>query len=373
MTVTRACIRAMLALLLGSGFAAGASPVSAADESSVPYRGVDLSFLPEIEAYGTAFADSGRCLPALDIFKNHGANLVRVRLWHSPASGHSDRAEVLSFARRIKRAGLDMLLDIHYSDTWADPGRQTIPAAWINATPAQLCDSVYTYTRSILRALGDQNTLPAIVQIGNEINSGMLWDVGRVGGRFEGNWPGLARLIRSAIDGIRSVDAEERVRIMLHVAGTAGARSFFDRARSFDLKYDVIGISYYPWWHGGSLDSLAMALDALAGTYQKDVMVVETAYPWTLRWNDMTHNIVGMPGQLIAAYPATPDGQRRFLFDLRMRIAGLDGGRGIGFCYWAPEWIAFKGPEAVDGSPWENCALFDFDHEALSAIEAFRK
>ena len=340
-------------------------------DTEVFYNGVDLSFTAEIEGAGISFSDSGQILPVAEIFKRRGVNIVRLRLWHTPSSSHSNLSEVLDFARIVKAKGMDILLDIHYSDTWADPSQQAKPLAWNSLSFAELADSVYTYSHDVMNAFIAQETPPLIVQIGNEINSGFLWNSGRVGGSFDTNWINFGSLLKKAIAGIHDAEEKGETKVMLHYAGTDGADWFFQNIRQQEIPYDIIGISYYPFWHGKNLDSLKTALNGLAHTFQKDIFIVETGYPWTLSWNDWTNNIVGLESQLIPEYPSSPDGQRRFLYDLKHLVRGLHNHRGIGWCYWAPEYVAFRGPQATNGSSWENGALFDFTNTSLPSISIF--
>lgn len=338
-------------------------------QASLTYRGADLSFLPEIESAGTLFYNSnGQAQDALTIMKQAGMNLVRLRLWYAPATVHSGLGEVESFAQRIKTAGLSWLLDFHYSDTWADPGAQTIPLAWQALSYTILLDSVYAYTFRVMNDLKTRGTLPAIVQIGNETNSGMLWNTGRVGGSYDVNWPQYAALVKKGIDAVKAVDPT--IKVMLHFAGTNGAPWYFGNLQTQGVNYDIIGISFYPWWHNRDLTGLQSDLNSLATTYNKDILIAETAYPFTVAWNDNTNNSVGAGTAMLAGYPATTDGQFKFLTDLRTTVHNIPGNHGIGICYWAPDWVAFRGTAATNGSSWENLALFDFSNKALPAMAA---
>lgn len=340
------------------------------------YRGADLSFLPEMEQAGTKFYDGNQAESALKIMKKYGMNLVRLRLWHTPAAehnGHSSLSEVLEFAKKIKAENLDFLLDFHYSDTWADPGKQFIPEAWKNLTINDLGDSLSLYTQKVLQALKAQNTLPQMVQIGNETNSGMLWEQGKVGGAFESNWPNYALLIKKAIAGVKAVDTQNEIKIMLHFAGYQGTDWFFQNIKNQGVEYDIMGISHYPQWHGKSFVELKTKLNELIQKFDKSILIVETAYPWTLGYNDQTQNFVGQLNQIMPEYPVSPNGQKQFLMDLKNLIKSLDKEKGIGFCYWEPAWVAFKGKDAQNGSVWENQTTFDFKNKALPVLEAFKE
>lgn len=355
------------------------TPVTPPDTTTVDndvhltYRGADLSFLPEIEQAGTKFYDStGAVKPALQIFKDYGCNLVRVRLWYNPATQHSSLAEVLTFCKQIRDAGLQILLDFHYSDTWADPGQQAIPAAWSALTIDVLKDSVKTYTQRVVGLLKAQNTLPAIIQVGNEINNGIMWPAGKVSGITDANWTSLIMFIKSGIEGIKAIDTHNSVAIMLHYAQTDGVQDFFNKMVSQGISFDIAGLSYYPWWGVKDLTTLQQQLNNLA-TLGKKIMVVETAYPFTLQWNDNTNNTVGDVSQLLPAFPASFQGQLAYLLQLKKMIAAIPGQAGIGFCYWAPDWVAFKGTSATDGSNAENLAQLGFDNRVLISLRAYKK
>jgi arabinogalactan endo-1,4-beta-galactosidase len=366
----------LIVLIIGCWVSCQPKATPSVHSANTFYQGADLSFLPEMEQAGTVFFEGNQKSSALQILKKAGLNLVRLRLWHTPAPehrGHSSLTEVLAFAKKIKTEKLDFLLDFHYSDTWADPGKQSLPEAWKNLTINDLGDSVFAYTQKVVQAFKNQNTLPQMIQIGNETNSGMLWNLGKVGGEFESNWPNYAFLIKKAIAGIKSIDTENKIKVMLHFAGYQGADWFFQNIQNQGVNYDIMGLSYYPNWHGKSLTELKTNLNDLIRKFDHPILIVETAYPWTLDYNDFTNNFVGLAEQLMPGYPASPQGQKQFLSDLKKTISTVDKNYGIGFCYWEPAWVAFKGKEATNGSVWENQTLFDFQNKALPALEVFKE
>ncbi len=331
--------------------------LGAAAASGQAMRCADLSSLEELEAGGAVYTEAGDARSALEILQARGLGVVRLRLFHSPIERRDALEDVLHLARRADDLGLQILLDLHYSDTWADPGQQMKPAAWAQLSSAALEDSVYAYTHMAVTALVQQGTAPVMVQIGNEITSGMLWDTGRVGGAYDtsAQWEALARLLER---GIAAVRAGGSAQVMLHIdrgGDATGAQWFFDRLAPFGLDFDVIGLSYYPWWHG-DLTELERTTRMLRERYNKHVLLAETAYPWTLGWNDDYHNQVGLPEHVLPDFPSTPEGQANFLAAL-WRIVPE------GLCYWSAELIAAPGY----GSAWENLALFDFQGEVLPA------
>jgi beta-galactosidase len=259
--------------------------------------GADISWLPELEARGIHFSDNKGERDAIEILKDHGFNYIRLRIFNEPArdSGYSpgkgfcDLAHTLAMARRVKAAGLRLLLDFHYSDYWADPGKQYKPAAWRGLGFLTLTDSVYAFTKRVLSALKQQNTLPDMVQVGNEINHGMIWPEGSM--RHPDS---LAALIYAGIRGVKAVDAT--CPIMQHIAlGGQNDESHFwlDKMLERQLPFDVIGLSYYPRWHG-SLSDLRYNIDDLARQYGKDVIVVE----YTQYKTEVNNIAFSVPGDL---------------------------------------------------------------------------
>ena len=330
--------------------------------------GMDLSFQPEIASSDFVFKDeNSRTIEMLPFLKAKGVDIVRLRLWHTPADGHSGLNELLEYSQDVKSAGMEILLDIHYSDWWADPGSQTIPVAWQGLTAEQLKTEIYDYTLMVMEAMEAQNTLPSMVQIGNETNSGFLWDLGRVGGSFDSNWNTYIEMIGEGMDAVREVNPTTK--IMLHYAGLEGSDWFFNNVSTVD--YDIIGLSYYPIWHGKSLTNLQTVLNNLSSTHGKEIMIVETAYPYSMNWADWTNNIWGSEDQLISGYTATPEGQAAFFAKLKEIMINVPNKKGLGICYWAPDWVAFKGTEATDGSTWENATTFDFSGRALPIMDEF--
>jgi arabinogalactan endo-1,4-beta-galactosidase len=331
-------------------------------EGDATIKGADLSFLPEIEGSNIPFFDpNGVKNDMLSILKQAGCNTIRLRLWHSPADGHSGFQEVANFAARIKSAGLKIWLDIHYSDTWADPAHQTKPDKWINIDKEALKDSVYQYTYRVVSAIK-----PEIVQIGNEINNGFLWPSGNLSD--QNNQANFIELLKSGTKGARSASPSSL--IMLHFAGIEGSPWFFESLIANNIDYDLVGLSFYPYYHGKDFALLSSTLSRLKKSTGKKIFIAETAYPFTLGWNDNTNNVVGQNSQLMAGYSATPSGQKEFISAL---IKSIKSAGGDGFCYWGGEWVAFKGSQATNGSSWENQALFDFNNKALPVLDNFRQ
>lgn len=321
-------------------------------------RAVDISRYPEIRESATVFYNAeGEPQDFLDILKTAGVNSIRLKLWVKPIDGHSGFQEVKTFAEELRGRGFKIWLTLHYSDTWAHPGQQITPSAWQGITWEALKDSVYQYTEKVSREIQ-----PDIIQIGNELNTGFLHPTANLD-----NLPELRVLLSEASAAVR--ESRPQTKIMLHYAGLQGAEWFFHNMQSVD--YDQIGISYYPIWHGKDFLNLENTLQSLSKQHGKEVLIAETAYPFTLAWNDWTNNIVGLESQLVLPdFPASPQGQKAFLLKIR-DIVEQRLERGKGFCYWGAELIAWRGNQAQNASSWENQAIFDFQNRALPVLDAF--
>ncbi len=337
------------------------------------YKGMDLSFLPEIESDGVVFKDENNqdIVDNYAYLKSRGVNLVRIRLWINNTSGLYNLNFVKDQALKAKAQGMDFLLDFHYSDTWADPGSQDMPSVWATQNITSMTESIKNYSQNVLQELVLQDTPPAIVQIGNETNNGMLWPLGQVYSSSGENWDNYIQLTKAAIEGVRL--ASPASQIMIHHAGIENANYFYEQLISRNVNFDIAGLSYYPWWHNNDVDFIENQLQSFATGITQKVMIVETAYPFTLNWDDQTNNIVGLQNQLITSYPATPAGQRTYMLRIHNMVKSLPGNKGIGYCYWAPDWVALSNNNnsSTNGSSWENLALFNFNHRVNTAIEIY--
>lgn len=260
--------------------------------------GADISFLPQLESRGIHFSVDGVREDAIHILRTHGFNFIRLRIFVDPAAdsgyapheGFCDLTHTLAMAKRVKAAGMGLLLDFHYSDTWADPGKQYKPHAWRKLDFTGLCRAVADFTGQTLRALGRQGTPADMVQIGNEINHGILWPDGGI--RHPDT---LAALLKAGIAAARKADPG--VRVMLHIADggqNAESRSFLDKMIARGVNFDIIGESYYPQWHG-TLEDLKSNLSDLAGRYRQPIVVAEySAHKKEV--NDIVFNLPGNKG-----------------------------------------------------------------------------
>lgn len=329
------------------------------------YTGGDLSYVKELEGCGVNWKEDNNVKDILSIFKDNGANIVRFRIWHTPATGKNGYLDTESMISRAKAKGLKVLLDFHYSDTWADPSKQKCPAAWLPVVNnfSVLADSLYNYTRKTLQALKDKGLTPEFVQVGNETNGGMCFP-GDGAVTWPTNWTKQTLLFNAGIKAVRDVDAS--IKIILHVADPKNAEWWAGELKKNNVTdYEILGISFYPTWHTTiTINGFGTIITNIKNTYQKKVMVVETGLPWTNSWDDNTTNIMnGVP----AGYGTTPspEVQAQWLIELtnKMQSAG-----GIGIVYWEPGLVASHSagcPAEFGGSVWENIALFDFSNNLM--------
>ena len=340
-------------------------------QAALSMMGADISSLKKSEDKGGLYrSEDGKHGDALKILRDHGLNYARIRVWVNSPDGYHGKAQLLEMAKRLKMHKIKLLVDFHYSDVWADPGKQFKPAAWETLDFEGLKKAVYDHTFDVCSALKAQGTPPDMVQIGNEITNGMLWPDGKNDISFDN----LAVLLK---EGCRAVkDCSPKTLIMLHVdnGGNNGLfRSWFDNIIQQGVPFDLIGTSYYPYWHG-SLADLQNNLNDIAGRYKKNIVVVETAYAFTPEDNDNYENIIRFQEQ--PGYPFTPEGQARMLADVMAVVRAVPDGRGLGVFYWDATWTAVPGngwdpfdPSA--GNNWENQALFDYENLALPAMRLF--
>ncbi|MDZ7614068.1 MAG: glycosyl hydrolase 53 family protein [Flavobacteriaceae bacterium] len=326
------------------------------DDESLEIKGADMSLLPEVRKSGLSFYNkNNEQEDLLKTLKSSGVNVIRLRLWKQPADPNSGFQSVKNLSAEIKNTGLKTLISVHYSDSWADPGTQSKPDQWKNINFEQLKDSVYNYTKKIMTEIN-----PDYIQIGNEINSGLLWPEGNISNPAQ-----MKALLQKGISAVRETNS--KTKIIIHFAGISNADWFFSTISGLD--YDVIGISYYSIWHGKDLNALQQSLVSLSETNNKDIFIAETAYPFTLDWKDFTNNIIGLNSQILSEYPASPQGQKDYLIKISDLIKEVP--RGIGYCYWGSEWVSYKGNTANNGSPWENQAFWDFSNKSLPVLEAY--
>ena len=332
------------------------------------YKGVDISYVNQMEDCGVVYTDTNGVGSAYEILANRGANLMRVRLWHDPLAWtafpttYSSYPDVLEAVERAKTQGAQVLLDFHYSDTWADPGKQYIPSGWrhlIDDVPA-LAQEVFAYTSSVLTDLAERGLQPEFVQVGNEINGNIMSDTDL----FPIDWVRQSVLINAAIDAIREVDSSNDfyTKVILHVADPANGDWWVQAAKNSGIvDFDVLGLSYYPQWHGRTIQQVSGIVSQLYEEHSRNVMLVEVGAPWTLIGNDAAPNILSSAP---AGYPASPDGQGDWATDLADAVQESGG---IGVVYWEPAWVTSEcGTEwAQQGSHYENATFFDYNNALI--------
>jgi len=344
--------------------------------------GADLSFTPQELAAGAKFSDAGRAGTPVTIMRAAGANYVRMRLWVSPPPGYSDLASDLALARQVRAAGMRIYLDVMYSDFWADPQHQDIPAAWAGQDLAQLTATVRAYTQQVISAFARQGTPVDMASIGNEIRNGILWPTGEVNCANCGGWDNLAQLLTAGVAGARAGNpAGHKLLIMMHYdqgGDNALSSAFYSELQAHGVPFDVIGLSYYPFFHG-AISAMRANVDQLATQFRKPIMIAETQYAWTLAngnspLGDSTGDFVWQASQLSPGYPASPGGQLSFVTDELSILAQVPGGLGAGLFYWAPDWIPGVPwePGPGIGSPNVNLTLFNFEGAALPSIGIFQ-
>ncbi len=337
--------------------------------------GADFSDLAFFESRGVNYKDGGKTMDGLQILKNHGVNLVRLRLWTSstnqaaanPYNYGNNLPYTLPLAQRVKKAGLLFSLDFHYSDTWADPGKQFTPAAWTNLDISQLVAEMREYNSNTIAAFAAAGAMPDYVQVGNEITGGMLWPLGRVSGHGEGSWTNLAQLMNAAIQGIHegaNASGAKMSKIVVHIDRGADwntTKWFFDNLDARKVPYDIIGESYYPFFHG-PLTNLSICLSNAAIRYHKPVMVAEVAFPWTNLVTRWTNKLYG--------FEPTVSGQVEFMNSVRKVVDSVPDHLGAGILYWGAEYQPMNGGA---GGGFSTASLFDFQGNVLPVADALGK
>jgi arabinogalactan endo-1,4-beta-galactosidase len=338
--------------------------------------GADLSYANQILDHGGAYKDSVQVEDPYVIFRKYGANVIRFRLFHNPTwtkevygtdgiQMFNDFQDVKKGIEKAKAAGLKVCLDFHYSDTWAGPSKQEIPAAWKSLSLSVLSDSIRDYTLRTLQRLSASGLMPEYVQAGNEINPGLLIPQGN---RWDGNEANMITLLNSAISAIRSAGVTGNItpKIIIHIAQPENVQSWFYGLSEKGLTdYDIIGFSYYYMWSSTPVENISNLVSEIRTLYKKDVMIMETAYPWTTGWADNYNNLID-ESALVSGYPATETGQYKYLHSLTQEV--IDGG-GIGIFTWEPDWITSQMKDLWGtGSSWECNTFFDFEGNCIKGI-----
>lgn len=361
------------------------------------FKGMDLSTLLELERLGARYFDEGIETDILEIMKRYDVDTIRVRLFNDPCSkegkpygaGGNDLTTALEISRRATEAGLGVLLNFQYSDFWADPGKQIKPKAWAAYSVSELEEAVFEYTKGVLEKFEEAGIRLKIVQTGNELTNGLLWPEGKAP-----DYDNIARLVNAGIRGVRAVYKELPVMLHLDNGGNNELyRKWFDEFMKRGEEFQIIGLSYYPFWHG-SMKMLEDNMKDIACRYHKDMIVVETSMGYTMEdyaeYEKLSENQrkgYATKPHLVEkiAYPMTQKGQADFINDLLNTISRVPDGHGKGFFWWEPAWIPVPGSgwatessleymndPGPGGNEWANQALFDYDGNALPAWKVIR-
>jgi arabinogalactan endo-1,4-beta-galactosidase len=332
--------------------------------------GGDTSMVPKMEADGVVYKDGGVPKDFFAIFRDRGANTIRLRLFVDPNGRGgvvNDIPYTIALAKRVKAAGLIFILDFHYSDTWADPGKQGTPKAWSQLPFPQLVSTTHDYTASTLKAFRAAGAAPDIVQIGNEITHGLLWPIGMLSTKApaqDAAFDRVSAILKADADAVHAA-LGEHTKILIHIDGadaTGTVKWFFDNITKRGVPFDIIGLSYYPQ-SGSNLSHVKETLAMAANSYGKPIVIAETAYPFA---SSLTKDASGKSYN----WPLTPTGQKQYFMDLLHLVLATPHGLGAGILYWYPESVPYK---EASQHQWNqgNDAMFDRDGNALPILDVF--
>lgn len=360
-------------------------------------KGMDLSTLLELERCGAKYYEDGKEKDILDIMKEHDVDTIRLRLWNDPKSedgepygaGNNDLAETIAIGKKVTDAGFGVLLNFHYSDFWADPGKQIKPKAWKDFGVDELEQAVYDFTLENLTKIIEAGVNVTMIQVGNELSNGLLWPEGKVP-----DYDNIAKFVNAGIRACRKVNAD--IPIMIHLDNGGNNElyvrwftNFIERGEEFEY----IGLSYYPFWHG-SLDQLEFNMNDIAKRFNKDLIIAEVSMGFTMdsyqeyeKLADSERKGYATKPELVEKidYPMTIEGQADFTKDFLNRVANVVDDHGKGFFWWEPAWIPVPGsgwatPASLKymndpgpcGNEWANQALFDYDGNVLPALDVIK-
>ena len=360
-------------------------------------KGMDLSTLLELERCGAKYYDHGQEKDILDIMREYDVDTIRLRLWNDPKSedgepygaGNNDLDETIAIGKKVTDAGFGVLLNFHYSDFWADPGKQIKPKAWASYGVDELEKAVYDFTLESLTKIIGAGVNVTMIQVGNELSNGLLWPEGQVP-----NYDNIARFVSAGIRACRKVNADIPIMIHLDNGGNNELyRRWFDNYTARGEDFDYIGLSYYPFWHG-SLDQLEYNMNDIAKRYGKDLIIAEVSMGYTMedyqdyeKLPDSERKGYATKPSLVAniEYPMTKEGQADFISALLTRLDTVADQRVKGFFWWEPAWIpvpgsgwatpaslAYMNDPGPCGNEWANQALFDYEGNVLPALNVIR-
>ncbi len=365
-------------------------------------KGVDISILPAEEASGVKYYDAeGNEQDLFKILADAGVNYIRVRVWNDPfdengngyGGGNCNAETAAELGRRAAQYGMKLNVDFHYSDFWADPNKQMCPKAWEGLTGSEKADALYEYTKESLTTILDAGADVGMVQIGNEINNGLA---GETSQRV------MINLLKKGSEAVREIAAQYNrdIKIAVHFTNVDDPQGIRNKATwltNAKLDYDIFGFSYYYYWHS-DMENMKAVLTETAETTGKDVMILETAWPWTGDDGDENGNSVNAEDARDDSYQASVQSQATMTRDV-MAAASEVGGLGV--FYWEPAWVpvghdyttnsviwekygsGWASSYASDydpndagkyygGSSWDNQAFFDFDGHVLPSLDVFK-
>ncbi len=370
-----------------SDYGVSVSQIKGIDDDYI--LGVDISSIIEVENAGGVFYDAnGNATDIFELLASYGINYVRIRLWNDPydedgnsfGGGGNDLETDIAIAKRAVAAGMKVCLDFHYSDFWADPSKQSIPREWADYSYEELRQVVYDYTYEVLMRFEEEGCLPSMVQTGNEINNGMMWPNGT-----SSTWQAI--YFAAATSAVKAVD--ESIKTVLHLANGASysvISGVLDQYIALGVDFDVIGLSYYSYWHG-TISEFQECVEQLNANYDQEICVMEYSYAYGDDSNSYTANIFSSENdEESGGYKATVQGQASYIHDVNEVIASVS--HGIGTFYWEPAWLAVDGTSWAttyahsylvsqgDGGgegtvTWANQALFDLSGKVLDSMNAF--
>ena len=361
-------------------------------------KGMDLSTLLEVERCGAKYYEDGKEVDFLDFMKRQGVDTIRLRIWNDPKSengepygaGNNDLNETIAIAKRVTVAGFGVLLNFHYSDFWADPGKQIKPKAWKDYGVEELEKAVYDFTLESLQKVIDAGVKVTMIQVGNELSNGLLWPEGKVP-----NYDNIAKFVSAGIRACRKVNAN--IPLMIHLDNGGNNELYvrwFENYMKRGEDFEYIGLSYYPFWHG-SLDALEFNMNDIAKRFGKELIIAEVSMGFTMedyksyeKMKDEDRKGYATRPALVEKidYPMTVQGQVDFMKDFLNRVANVANQKGCGFFWWEPAWIPVPGsgwatPASLEymndpgpcGNEWANQALFDYDGNALPTWDVIRE
>ncbi len=365
--------------------------------------GVDGSMVAEIEALGGKYYNqAGQEQDVFQIMARNGVNFFRVRLWNKPTDkygqkyggGNNNLDRDIAMALRAKDAKMNVMVDYHYSDFWADPDTQWIPKEWAAKNKDEIPALVQSYTSQTLQAFKDAGVTVDAIQVGNEINNGMIFPYGKIDWNgMDASFDYIAEILKAGITGMKEVFPN--CYSVIHLANGGNKeefRVFFQHLEDRSVNYDIIGASYYPYFHG-TLEQLQDNLDNVSTTFRKPVMVMEMSYGYTLDSNEFTANQYAAADEDIGGFITSEQGQATAIRDVLNVLSKVPESRGLGIFYWEPAWLPLEGASWAtalgqsmkyegddmhksnysDGlATWSNQGLFSFTGKALASLKTFQ-